>query len=251
LTIELRASQFVACAVVSPHVQLNVFNNRLLRIPASVGELTGLDDVNVSANRLKTLPPVPGWGRMSRLSVSANTIVLLPPLSSMAPSLGQLLLGDNGLTAFPDLGAARQLQILDVSKNSIPALPNRLGALIALTTLQLRFNALRALPDVFGTLLALESLDLERNNVEGLPSSLGSCINLRTLIASGNRIRTLPPTLVSCGRLERVALDRNPLDISHSGTLRVLRHLRTKCGEAEGGALVLDARLDLRPADDN
>lgn len=210
--------------------ELNVFGNKLIRIPATFGtNLKELQIFNCGGNRLKSLPNCPGWLRMVHLTANWNNLVLTPNFNATVDCLGQLQLNDNALTEWPYLGKAVHLQLVDLAKNDLTAVPESISHLEALTTLQLRWNKITTLPETaFSRLTQLETLDLERNNVESIPASLGTCMNLRVLILSGNKIRTLPIQLMSLTQLEKVALDRNPgLDVaSHPPTLRVVRHFR-------------------------
>jgi Leucine-rich repeat (LRR) protein len=210
--------------------EVNVYSNKILRIPASFGtNLKELQIFNCGANRLKALPNCPGWVRMVHLTANWNNMVITPSFSATADCLGQIQLNDNKLTEWPILGKAAHVQLVDLAKNDLTAVPDSISHLEALTTLQLRWNKIVTLPDAaFTRLTQLEVLDLERNNVEVIPPSLGSCMNLRVLILSGNKITTLPIQLMSCTQLEKVALDRNPLlDIAgHPPTMRVIRHFR-------------------------
>lgn len=84
--------------------QLNLFNNRIIRVPASFEKLANLDDVNFGGNRLKTFVRPGGWKRMTRLAIQWNMIVILPSFEG-ADNLRQLQVNDNQIEEMPVLGA--------------------------------------------------------------------------------------------------------------------------------------------------
>ena len=48
---------------------MNVFNNNLIRLPASLTTCTSMRDFNAAANKLKTLPKLDGWSKVTRIAV--------------------------------------------------------------------------------------------------------------------------------------------------------------------------------------
>ena len=107
---------------------------------------------------------------------AGNKITALPDLSLLSGTLTQLQFNENGVTAWPTLGAATRLTLLDASKNALAgALPAELGLLTALVTLNLSGNKdLDALPEEVGELAALESLNVTGCGLRELPAALAA-----------------------------------------------------------------------------
>jgi leucine-rich repeat protein SHOC2 len=221
-----------------------VFNNKVTRCPDALAHLTRLDDVNFGGNRLTgptAVPrPGPGWASVTRLALQWNGITELPSLET-ASHLVQLQVNSNALAELPALGLPAMLATLDASKNVLTRLPANLGAWRSLVTLNVRDNKLTELPE-FASLAMLETVNVENNALAALPASLGTCTALKTLLATGNRLTTIPATLQACTRLERLGLERNPLELAAVATGTdagdevgtVLRKLRIGCS-ARGG----------------
>ncbi len=137
-------------------------NNLAGALPATIGNLAGLQALDLSSNALTG--PVPAEiGALLRLAT--------------------LRLGGNRLAgSIPaQLGSLANLQTLDLSGNALTgAVPVELGALSSLRTLDLGGNGLSgALPGALGSLAALEVLGLASNALVGeVPAAI---VNLRSL----------------------------------------------------------------------
>eukprot|EP00955_Chlamydomonas_euryale_P112981 366182-Chlamydomonas_euryale.AAC.2 len=88
-----------------------------------------------------------------------------------------------------------ELSKLDLSRNQLKALPDRLGALSTLTHLDVSHNALQGLFSSLPTLDGLKLLNLEANRLIGLPDAVASLPHLVVLQVGDNRLRHLPDRL--------------------------------------------------------
>jgi hypothetical protein len=97
-------------------------------------------------------------------------------------------------------------------------------------SLQMRSNRLTALPREMGKLSSLESLNVEVNSLSSLPEEIGiGCVNLKVitlhlyqplsasrylqvLLLASNKLVSVPRSLTSLKRLERLNLQKNPID---------------------------------------
>ena len=144
-------------------------------IPNSLGDLTKLEVLNLSHNRISG-------------SVPAGLRHL--------PKLRQIKLNGNHLDgAIPPLlgvplgNVPSPLEILDLSENLLSGtVPAALGRLARLETLNLGYNQLEGgIPSDLGNLSKLATLDLSNNRLSGdIPAELGDIASLNTLRLSGN-----------------------------------------------------------------
>lgn len=140
-----------------------------------------------------------------------------------------------GLETFPGeiLGLADSLEILDLSGNSLSALPIDFGRLRKLRILFCSDNRFTELPDVLGDCPELSMIGfkanqisdispraltaklrwliLTNNRVKRLPVEIGDCSQLQKLMLAGNELTSLPASLANCRRLELVRLSANRL----------------------------------------
>lgn len=221
--------------------ELNVFNNRLIKLPQELRSLVRLQDLNASGNKLKTFPQPGDWTNLRRLAVSWNTIVHVPDLEGLN-SLVHLQLNDNILTEWPcSVTTLVQLEMLDCSMNQIEAIPGEIGRLTSLTTLNMRCNKLREIPDTVSRLRRLSILNVGENRLSVLPPSLGRLAELKVLMANDNRLEVLPPTLTTLVMLEHGSFADNPALIDDSNAkydtnFSVMSTLRVICSD-HGGKL--------------
>ncbi|MFM1875399.1 MAG: hypothetical protein RL266_1136 [Bacteroidota bacterium] len=103
-------------------------------------------------------------------------------------------------TQFPNL------QLLDVSKNRIKALPAEIGLLKNLKKLILYKNKLESLPAEIGQMEDLRELVINQNELESLPDEIGKLKKLRYIDMWSNNITNLPSTMEEMYALEEVDL---------------------------------------------
>ncbi|MDM0042874.1 leucine-rich repeat-containing protein kinase family protein [Variovorax dokdonensis] len=141
-----------------------------------------------------------------------------------------------GLTEFPRevFNVADTLEVLDLSGNSLDALPGDFARLRRLRIVFGSDNRFTRLPDVLGDCPLLEMVGFKANRIEHvsaaalppllrwliltdnriaeLPAELGHRPRLQKLMLAGNALTTLPPQLAGCDRLELLRIAGNRLD---------------------------------------
>ncbi len=172
-----------------------------------------LESLDLSGNRLTTLPPEIGRLRLVHLDLSYNRLTSLPP------ALGQIQPKSN-LVLFPGPSFVKEPLTLDLSGNQLTDLPSHLARISHLIRLDLSDNQLTALPPELGR-LPLNLLDLSDNQLTVLPPDLGRIQPSDQLVSwfggqpqltlnlSGNRLTGLPPELDQISDRLRLDLGRN------------------------------------------
>jgi hypothetical protein len=169
----------------------------LKEVPESLGQLTQLQDLDLSGNQLTALPE--SLGQLTQLR--------------------QLNLRDNRLAVVSPLEQLTQLRTLNLYGNCLTALPAGLRQLTQLQELTLWRNQLAELPEWIGELAHLQRLDLMENRLTDLPSTLGQLTELRSLDLSAN---PLNPELEAAYQ---------------EGLGAVMAYLRAKSGEPQNESL--------------
>ena len=117
-----------------------------------------------------------------------------------------------GLEEFPPeiFGLADSLEILNLSGNSLTALPDDLSRLGKLRVLFCSDNRFSELPEVLSSCAQLEMVGFKANRI-GEVAAAAIAPGLRWLILTDNQIAALPDAIGSCGRLQKLMLAGNQL----------------------------------------
>lgn len=174
---------------------------QLASLPGAIGELSGLERLDVGDNQLTELPALP-------------------------VGLGELYVDDNRLTRLPELPA---LRVLDANRNRLVEVP----ALRDIGFVYLADNQLRVPPATSGVRYlnvgdnplghlaaadpAIEELRAERADLASL--AIDGLTRLRELSLRGNRLAVLPASIGALSRLRTLDLRGNELDDLPDGLL--------------------------------
>ncbi|GAQ85571.1 hypothetical protein KFL_002420040 [Klebsormidium nitens] len=176
-----------------PHVRtLDASDNKIGKLPPTIGMLTQLTRLILQQNQLTVLPPEIGQLVQLRvLQVDRNQLSALPDEVGLLQKLEKLTAAGNKMTSLPvAVGQLKALVELDVSKNRLTSLPPSLSGCASLQELRAPANELSALPDELSDATELRTLDLDGNPLSKLPSDLlRGCGKLHTLSAHGTSIR--------------------------------------------------------------
>jgi len=194
----------------------------LTALPEAIGALDQLVRLEVGANQLTELPPLPATLR--ELYIHDNRIARLPALPRLTvldanrnriaqlPALAGIdfvYLAGNRLTALPEIRGVRYLNVCDNPLGQLvladPEIQElraehaelqglSIEPLVGLRELSLRGNQLAALPASIGDHPALRTLDLRSNQLDALPESLRA-LPLAKLDLRWNPLRDRPPWL--------------------------------------------------------
>ncbi|NWI94657.1 PIDD1 protein, partial [Pitta sordida] len=151
---------------------------------------------------------------LTHLDLSFNRLSTLPDCILHLPSLRQLLVSHNSLVALPeDFGCLSKLTFFSAMKNQLKGLPQSIGELSMLQDLDLSENALELLPEEVGNLHNCTELDLSGNRLSSIPDSLANLKSLRQLHLHSNLLVTVPASLASLPNLSRLDLQNNCLRV--------------------------------------
>ncbi|CAK8678048.1 unnamed protein product [Clavelina lepadiformis] len=168
--------------------RLHIHDCNLARLDSRLFNLKHLYLLDVSSNKIKTLPTaLSQMESLCELNVAKNEISEIPaelcqPQAPWCKTLKSLNLGNNKLTCLPrNFHNFFNLWQLQLCNNSITKLPEQLGKLHNLRRLAASNNSIKYLPLSF-TKLHLETLDLFMNpfvNDTQLPSNDVVCCSLK------------------------------------------------------------------------
>ncbi len=130
-------------------LKLNI--NKLTEIPAKIGELVNLRELQLDTNNLTTLPPEIGkLVNLTELNVSFNKLTYLPSEIGNLVNLRHLYLGVNQLTELPSsIENLVNLRLLWVYKNKLTEIPSGIGNFKKLMSLSIHHNQLTTIPVSF------------------------------------------------------------------------------------------------------
>jgi LRR-repeat protein 1 len=154
--------------------QLEATGISLTRIDVRICRLQNLTYLDLSNNHISCLPDFLKDCRLTELKLSGNGIEHIPPVVCSGPF---------GTT----------IKRIDLSRNSIHALPNNINLLQQLVHLKIDCNVLTTIPRNFGKLSNLKFFSASDNQIEVLPHSFAK-LKLESVDLFGNPFS--PPGLV-------------------------------------------------------
>mmetsp|Transcript_21155 Transcript_21155/g.29905 ORF Transcript_21155/g.29905 Transcript_21155/m.29905 type:complete len:345 (+) Transcript_21155:90-1124(+) len=147
-------------------------------IPKCVMDLTNLETLRLSQNRITTMPAeIHKLQKLKTLCLDRNQISQIPSELSQLGQLEAFMIRQNQLESLPEGVPGKtmaNLSVLHVSSNRLTSLPTSLGECTSLQTIYVNGNEIQRIPDGVG---------------HGLP-------NLKRFNASHNRIRFLPSDFI-------------------------------------------------------
>lgn len=176
-------------------------------LPKKLGSLLNLEELNLSGNLFKTIPPeVIDIKSLKSLYMGGNQLEELPRDVWKLEKLEILYLGGNCLKDIPaEMGRLHYLRSLVLCENQLQSLPSTISCLRRLRSLSLHKNQLTTLPPEIVTLKGLVELSLRDNPlvVRFVQDMTYDPPSLRELAARSIKLfrvpfkdRDLPPNLV-------------------------------------------------------
>jgi leucine-rich repeat protein SHOC2 len=177
--------------------QLNLSCNQLTSLPAEIGQLAALDQLYLRGNQLTNLPVEIGQlASLTWLDFDGNQLTSLPTEIGQLTSLTRLDLYGNQLTSVPaEIGQLTSLEELYLSGNQLTSLPAEIRQLASLRELGLSGNQLTSLPADIGQLASLTWLSLSENQLMSVPAGIGQLTSLTCLNLERNQLRSVPAAI--------------------------------------------------------
>lgn len=174
---------------------LNLSVNKLEELPLTIGNLTGLKFLNLSVNKLEELPySIGNLTGLNFLNLSHNKLEELPSSIGELTQLGPVLnINDNKLKVLPpNIGNLTQLKNFNLSVNKLEILPYNIGNLYELDNLDVSYNQLENLPDSIETLTRLQKLNLDNNHLMNIQDNIRNLPLLTNLTFENNPVSIVP-----------------------------------------------------------
>uniref|UniRef100_T1J910 B3/B4 tRNA-binding domain-containing protein n=1 Tax=Strigamia maritima TaxID=126957 RepID=T1J910_STRMM len=128
------------------------------------------------------------------------------------------------------------LNFLEISKTTLPTLPDHVADLSNLMQLVLHSNELKTLPSAIGKLTKLKILDVSRNGLTELPIEICSLTLMQRLNLSGNQLSRLPDDFGQLNKLITLNVSQNQLEefpINCTGEFNFLTELNAKSNKVK------------------
>ena len=171
----------------------------LTSLPAAIGRLDSLRNLDLGENQLTDLPPEIGELRaLTSLNLNHNKLTGLPSTMGQLANLDVVFLDHNHFAALPPvIGKWTLVKQFRANHNRLKSVPAALGEMSGLYELWLDSNELAALPPEIGKLeQKLQRLDVSHNALETLPDDFGRLAKMLVIILNNNRIKRLPLSMV-------------------------------------------------------
>ena len=146
---------------------------------------------------------------ITRLDLSCDLQEFPQEIFELADTLEVLNLSGNSLSALPDdLSRLSKLRVIFCSDNRFTQLPEVLSSCVQLEMVGFKANRIR---EVAAAAISpgLRWLILTDNQISALPDSIGSCVRLQKLMLAGNQLAVLPEAMRGCVGLELLRISAN------------------------------------------
>lgn len=148
---------------------------------------------------------------LREIKISEGLTEVPREIFDLSETLEILDLSGNTLTALPDdFARLTHLKILFLSDNDFTVFPEVLAQCPKLTMIGFKANKLSELPE-HALPKQTRWLILTDNHLTHLPDSIGELSHLQKLMLAGNRLRSLPPSIANCRALELLRISANEL----------------------------------------
>lgn len=168
-------------------LDISLDTNSLTEVPIEVFKLPEVHEINLSRNAITKLPEAVltpnaglllGWEctNLVDLNISRNKLQSLPSCVWLLPKLQSLRVANNELASLlPNLSnidvdsLTQSLSFIDVSNNKLKAIPDFVFKFKQLKQVNISSNSLTSIPETLWLCKSLQELDLSKNKLTVLP----------------------------------------------------------------------------------
>jgi leucine-rich repeat protein SHOC2 len=170
IVTEQELEEIIEKARIDRATRLDLGHQKLTLLPDSIGNISTLEELNLTDNHLIELPESIGsLTNLKELSLEDNYLEYLPDSIGNLVNLTHLFIGTNELSRLPEnIGNLNNLNYLFLGWNSLEYLPSSFGELRNLVELDLGYNDLDDLPDSIVDFHDLVKINLNANPIDDL-----------------------------------------------------------------------------------
>jgi Leucine-rich repeat (LRR) protein len=193
---------------------LDLQKNSITELPSSLGRLSKLSKLNVSTNRLSSIPFEAIFDlNITEIVASRNQLdgYLLPSSVPSIRSLKALDISTNRLLGIAETAIELPALItLEMANNRVSELPS-VASWLNLITLNAEENKLSAFPEGFTKLHNLQSADFGNNSLLSIDDGIGDMVGLASLNIKNNPIKERRLPRLTTHELKAELRSRRPL----------------------------------------
>ena len=184
--------------------ELSLEGKKLLKFPAAILTFKNLHTLNISYNRIDSIPAslFERCRKLHTLQYAGNGLTKLP-VTIFHPALKVLDVSENNLTVIPDgVSKCSQLEELDLHSNLLTAYPSSSFVLKALKSLILSGNPVTTIGPWVMNQPALKILFIDNTKIDNLPEGICNMNALRFLTIEEDNIKELPSCFCEVKKLK-------------------------------------------------
>ncbi|XP_061635133.1 volume-regulated anion channel subunit LRRC8C isoform X1 [Phyllopteryx taeniolatus] len=190
--------------------ELEMVRCDLERIPHAIFSLTGLQELDLKENNLRSIEEIVSFQHLRKLTCLKlwyNGVMYIPEHIKKLGSLERLYFSHNKIEILPShLFLCNKLRYLDLCHNDIRFIPPEIGVLQSLQYFSVACNKIENLPDELFFCKKLKTLKLGKNSLSVLSPKISYLAQLLHLELKGNHFELLPLELGCCRALKRSGL---------------------------------------------
>lgn len=208
---DLREIHFSALKYCSRLEDLHLRSNNIEKIPADLGQLKYLKELDIGDNKVQTLDTSLYLPYMTNFRADANRLEAVPEFLKQCKNLGYLNLNGNRIGDLSGIEKLTRLRALNIGDNPITSIA-AISQLHDLEHFMLDWIDLDTVNQSgLEQLKKLRILSVEHCSLQKLPVWITSQKNLEELSLIGNNLTEIPNSLYQMKRLKKLWLSKNPI----------------------------------------